>query len=126
MNNMARGFTTLMITTVVLSLTLASALTIAQIGLVGAKDDKIRTNRLQAEHSAHACGEVALLAIRDSGSLSGSLSDDPVSCSYTVTDVGGGSYSITAVGNYNLVSRTVTLSASFDGSQVTISSWSLD
>jgi len=65
MNNMARGFTTLMITTVVLSLTLASALTIAQIGLVGAKDDKIRTNRLQAEHSAHARGEVELLAIRD-------------------------------------------------------------
>lgn len=119
----SRGFTTLLIVVVVLSLTLASALALAERGIVGAKDDRLRTKRIQAEYAAQACAEVALLALRDSGSSSGSVSQDPVFCTYTTTDVGSGNYTIVAEGVDGSTVRTVEVAASFDGTQVTVTSW---
>ena len=113
-----------MIVVIVLSLTLVTALALAEGGIVGAKDDRLRTNRIQALFSASACAEVALLSLRDSGSLAGSISDAPIECTYSIMNLGGETYSVHATGTKSAITRSVSITASFDGSQVLVSNWS--
>lgn len=105
---MNKGFVTTFILVIVMSFTLAGALSVATRSVHVARYDRIVTNRAQAIASANACAEEALQSLKLSPTASsGSVSTASVSCTYTTVSNGGSSYTITGTGTYGGVSRSV-------------------
>jgi len=119
---MNKGFVTTFILVVVMSLTLAGVLGVATRTISVLRYDRIMTNRAQVVFSANACAEAALLSIRDGGASSGSVSDGAISCTYSISDLGGGAYTVTAIGTESGVSKTISVSVS-SNDPVTVSSF---
>lgn len=120
-----RGYVTLISVLIALSLGSAIAFSVVLLG-VGSSRDSITLDRsYKAKALADACAEEGLQQIRSSTPFTGTgnLSFGQGTCSYTVTNTGGTTRSISAAGVVSNVTRRVTVTISAITPKLVISSW---
>ena len=122
---MNKGFVSTFLLAFVFAFSLAGAIGVAMRATSSVREDRVYTNRSQAIYSANACAEYALELINDgSTSGSGSLSIGTISCTYSISDTGSGSFAVSSAGTYNSITRhTSVLVGSIN--PVSISDWNI-
>jgi hypothetical protein len=128
-----KGFMTLIATVLVVAIGLSIAVSLLILGVDTSRTSLVIEQSYQSSALANACAEEALQKIYDSMAVTpppppivftgtGSLTMGQGSCSYTVTDTGGGTMNITTLGTVGTVIRKnqIILSAV---SPLAVSSW---
>jgi len=124
MNNLHRGFSTLLIVIllggVALGLTLSLS-TSSVWSIRGSVDAKVSN---QAKSLVNACAEIALETLRENNGYTGtdSVLIGSNTCTYTVTNTGGSTRTITASGVVEDITRRVTITTNTFNPLV-VSSW---
>lgn len=128
-----KGFITLMATLLVLAVGLSVSVSLLMLGLGSSRTSFVIVQSYQATALANACAEESLQKIYDSMAVTppppptvftgtGSLTIGQGSCSYTVTDTGGGTMNIITSGTVGTVIRKNQIILS-SVSPLTVSSW---
>ena len=136
--NNSAGFLTLMSALIVTAIGLSISVSLLLLGLGSSQTSFAIEQSYQANSLSNACAEEALQKIYDSMIMpnpvpdpipvlvpftgTGSLTLGQGSCSYTVTDIGGNSRKITAIGTVGTVIRKNQITTSAV-SPIIISSW---
>ena len=107
----------------------AASLAIATALLLTAADSQrstlISQESAEARSLATACAEEAIQQIHDNTSFTGTngLTLGQGTCSYTVTNPGGSSRTVTASGTVNTTIRRLQISITVGASSLSVSSW---
>lgn len=119
-----RGFITLISVLILGAVGVAVVVALLQQGLSSSRTAFTTQQSGQARGLADACAEGALDTIRGNTSYTGTtnLTVGPGTCSYTVTNTGGTTRSVSAVGTVGTVIRRVSVSVA-TVSPVTLTSW---
>lgn len=123
-----KGFITLMATLLVLAVGLSISISMLMLGVGSSRTSFVIKQSYQSNALANACAEEALQKIYDSVVTpplftgTGSLTIGQGSCSYTVSDTGGGTMNITTSGTVGDVIRKNQIILS-TVSPIAISSW---
>lgn len=123
-NSTQKGFATLLVIIILGSIITALVLYITTTGLwsiMGSVNDK---NSVQADQIASACAEVAMEAMRENNSFTGSGSQTigANTCNYTVTSGGGNNRIIQVTGIVGNITRKLLITTS-EFNPIVVSSW---
>lgn len=118
------GFVTLMSVLILGAVGGAVVISLLQLGLGSSRTSFAIEQSVQARGLADACGEAALNTIRITPAFTGTtpLTFGPGTCSFTVTNTGGTTRSVTVVGTVGTIVRHVTIVVA-TVSPVTLTSW---
>lgn len=128
-----KGFITLMATLLIVAIGLSISVSLLMLGVGSSRTSFVIEQSSQASALANACAEEALQKIYDSMAVvppppptvftgNGSLIMGAGSCSYSVTDTGGGTMSIITSGIVGTIIRKNQIILS-SASPLTVSSW---
>ncbi len=120
----SRGFGTLFIVIVLGSVALGLALWIATSSLWSIRGSIDNKSSAQSKSLVNACAEVALEAIRENTSYTGSSSVtiEGNACNYTVTSTGGNNRTVTVFGSVGVITRKLQISTNAFN-PLSIASW---
>lgn len=95
------------------------------LGLAASRTSFASARSIQARTLADACAEEALQQLRLSSSYlgSGNLTLGAGTCTYSVTDAGGGNRNITAAGTVGTVVRRISTSVTAYNPYLTLPNW---
>lgn len=119
-----KGFVSLISVLILGAVGLAVVVSLIQMGLGSSRTSFATEQSLQARSLADTCGEQGLEQIRENTSYTGTTNVTLGSgtCSYTVTNTGGTTRSLTAVGTVGTIVRHLTITVA-TVSPVTLMSW---
>lgn len=119
-----KGFVTLISVLILGAVGVAVVVSLIQLGLGSSRTSFATEQSVQARGLADACGEEALDTIRGNTSYTGTtnVTLGNGTCSYTVTNTGGTTRSVTAVGTVGTIVRHVTIVVA-TVSPVSLTSW---
>jgi hypothetical protein len=120
-----QGFAILLTVIVAGAVGLTIVATVLLLGVDMARSSLVTVNSHQAGTMADTCAEEALEQIRESDSFTGTnnVTIDSQSCSYTVTNTGGTTRSITANSTVNNITRRVSITITAISPSIVVSSW---
>ena len=119
-----KGFVTLISVLILGAVGVAVVVSLIQLGLGSSRTSFATEQSVQARGLADACGEQALDTLRTSPSYTGTtnVTLGQGTCSFTVTNTGGTTRSLTAVGTVGTIVRHLTITVA-TVSPVTLTSW---
>jgi hypothetical protein len=119
------GYIALMAVLIVGAASLAIGLALLTMGADSQRSTLVVQRSVQARSLATACAEEALQEIHDDTAFTGTsnLSLGQGTCSYTVTNTGGSSRTITTSGVVSGVTRKLEIYATIGVSSISIISW---
>ncbi|MDP2789797.1 MAG: hypothetical protein Q8O51_01580 [bacterium] len=119
-----QGFVTLISVLILGAVGVAVVISLIQLGLGSSRTSFATEQSVQARGLADACGEAALSTIRLTPAFTGTtpLTFGSGTCSFTVTNTGGTTRSVTALGTVGTIVRHVTIVVA-TVSPVTLTSW---
>jgi hypothetical protein len=120
-----RGYIALLAVLIVGAAATAIALALLTVGTDSQRVTLVEQQSIQARQLASGCAEEALQRMHDNTAYAstGSLTLGAGSCTYTVTNTGGTTRTISATGTVNSVIRKVTVYATIGSSSISITSW---
>jgi hypothetical protein len=125
MRQRSDGYIALLSVLIVGAAAMAIAVTLLVTGSDAQRTNLVIQQSIQARQLAHGCVDEALQKIHDASSYTGSgtVTMDTGSCSYTVTNTGGSSRTITTNSTIGNVVRKVTTYVTIGASSISITSW---
>lgn len=120
-----QGYIALLAVLIVGAAATAIALTLLMTGTDAQRSTLITQQSTQARQLANACAEEALLVIHDNTAYTGTgnLTLATGSCTYTVTNTGSSTRTISTSATINNVVRRVTVYVTIGASSISITSW---
>lgn len=121
----ARGYVTLLSVLILGAVGLALVVSALQLGISSSRAAFALEQSNQAKALANACAEEAMGQIRGSNSFSGTfaLTFSTGSCTYTVTNTGGQTRTITATGTVGTMVRKVRVTIDKITPSINVTSW---
>lgn len=119
------GYVALLTVLIMGAVATSVAVTLLTTGTDSQRTALVELQSRQARMAAVACAEEALQIMHDTTSFTGTnnLNLSPSSCTYTVTNTGGGSRTIIATGTSGNVVKKVQVYATIGASSISINSW---
>lgn len=119
------GYVALLTVLVVGAATTVMALALLTIGADSQRSGLVTQQSAQARQLANACAEEALQQINDAVGYTGTgnLTLGAGSCTYTVTNTGSTTRTISASGTVNTVVRKLAVYATISASSISVTSW---
>jgi Tfp pilus assembly protein PilX len=124
-NSKQNGYIALMTVLILGAVATAIAVALLVTGTDSSRSAIVTQQSIAARHLAQACAEEALQSINDFTSYvgTGNLSYTAGTCTYTVTNTGGATRTITSTGTVNGVVKKLTIYATIGSSTISITSW---
>jgi len=119
------GYIALLAVLIVGAASTAIALTLLLTGVDAQRSGLVQQQTAQARQLANACAEEALQVVHDNTAYTGTanLTLSTGSCSYTVTNTGTSTRTISTSATLNNIVRRVTVYVTIGASNISITSW---
>ncbi|MFA6474700.1 MAG: hypothetical protein WCV88_00690 [Patescibacteria group bacterium] len=121
----SNGYTILVAVILISAVALIVATTLALTSINSLRDQRIDNAAVIAQATVNGCGELALLAIQQNTSFTGTVNTtvNGNACTYIVTNTGGSTRTVTATATYNTVTRNITILVNQVTPNITFTSW---